>query len=56
MRVGIAVSDMAAGTLLALGIMMALFQRERTGEGRYVHTSLLESRSSSCSISRPRAG
>ena len=43
MRVGIAVSDMTAGTLLALGIMMALFQRERTGEGRYVHTSLLES-------------
>jgi crotonobetainyl-CoA:carnitine CoA-transferase CaiB-like acyl-CoA transferase len=43
MRVGIAVSDMTAGTLLALGIMMALFQRERSGEGRYVHTSLLES-------------
>jgi formyl-CoA transferase len=43
MRVGIAVSDMTAGTLLALGIMMALYQRERTGEGKYVHTSLLES-------------
>ena len=43
MRVGIAVSDMTAGTLLALGIMTALYQRERTGEGRYVHTSLLES-------------
>jgi crotonobetainyl-CoA:carnitine CoA-transferase CaiB-like acyl-CoA transferase len=43
MRVGIAVSDMTAGTLLALGIMMALYQRERTGQGRYVHTSLLES-------------
>jgi formyl-CoA transferase len=43
MRVGIAVSDMTAGTLLALGVMMALFQRERTGEGAYVHTSLLES-------------
>src|SRR5665213_2918650 len=42
MRVGIAVSDMAAGTLLALGVMMALFQRQRTGEGQYVHTSLLE--------------
>jgi len=42
MRVGIAVSDMAAGTLLALGVMMALFQRERTGEGQYVRTSLLE--------------
>ena len=43
MRAGIAVSDVTAGTLLALAIMMALYQRERTGEGRYVHTSLLES-------------
>ena len=43
MRVGIAVSDVAAGSLLALGIMMALYQRQSTGEGRYVHTSLLES-------------
>jgi crotonobetainyl-CoA:carnitine CoA-transferase CaiB-like acyl-CoA transferase len=43
MRVGIAVSDMAAGTLLALGIMMALYKRERTGEGMNVTTSLLES-------------
>ncbi|MFI4936142.1 MAG: CaiB/BaiF CoA transferase family protein [Caulobacterales bacterium] len=43
MRVGIAISDVTAGNLLALGIMMALFQREKTGEGRYVHTSLLES-------------
>lgn len=43
MRVGIAVADMSAGNLLALGIMMALFERERTGVGKYVHTSLLES-------------
>jgi len=43
MRAGIAVSDVTAGTLLALAIMMALFQRVTTGEGRYVHTSLLES-------------
>ncbi|HUZ11711.1 MAG TPA: CaiB/BaiF CoA-transferase family protein [Caulobacteraceae bacterium] len=43
MRAGIAVSDVTAGTLLALAIMMALYQRQRTGEGRYVHTSLLES-------------
>jgi crotonobetainyl-CoA:carnitine CoA-transferase CaiB-like acyl-CoA transferase len=43
MRVGIAVSDVTAGNLLALAIMMALFRRERTGEGAYVHTSLLES-------------
>ena len=43
MRAGIAVSDMTAGNLLALAIMMALYRRERTGEGAYVHTSLLES-------------
>src|SRR3984957_6033606 len=43
MRTGIAVSDMTAGTVLALAIMMALYDRQRTGEGRYVHTSLLES-------------
>lgn len=43
MRVGIAISDMAAGTLLALGIMMALYSREKSGEGQYVDTSLLES-------------
>ena len=43
MRVGVAVGDTSAGTHLALGIVMALFDRERTGQGRWVHTSLLES-------------
>jgi formyl-CoA transferase len=43
MRAGIAVADMTAGNLLALAIMMALYERERTGVGRWVHTSLLES-------------
>jgi len=42
-RVGIAISDLTAGNLLALGICMALFDRSRTGKGRWVHTSLLES-------------
>ena len=42
-RTGIAVSDSAAGTFLAQGIVAALFARERTGEGQWVHTSLLES-------------
>ena len=42
-RVGIAISDLTAGNLLAFGIMVALFERERTGVGRWVHTSLLES-------------
>ncbi len=42
-RVGIPIADLTAGTLLALAIMMALFDRTRTGVGRWVHTSLLES-------------
>jgi formyl-CoA transferase len=42
MRVGIPINDLTAGNLLAFGIMLALYERERTGAGRYVHTSLLE--------------
>jgi crotonobetainyl-CoA:carnitine CoA-transferase CaiB-like acyl-CoA transferase len=41
-RVGIPIADLTAGNLLALGIMIALFDRERTGVGRWVTTSLLE--------------
>ncbi|HQT77232.1 MAG: formyl-CoA transferase [Rhodospirillales bacterium 20-64-7] len=42
MRVGIPVDDLTAGNLLAMGCMMALFDRQRTGVGRWVTTSLLE--------------
>ena len=41
-RVGLPIADLTAGNLLALAIMMALFDRTRTGEGKWVHTSLLE--------------
>lgn len=41
-RVGIAISDTTAGMFLGQGILMALLHRERTGEGQWVHTSLLE--------------
>jgi formyl-CoA transferase len=41
-RVGIAINDTSAGILLANGITLALLSRERTGEGQWVHTSLLE--------------
>ena len=41
-RTGIAISDTAAGTLLAQGVLAALIARERTGRGQWVHTSLLE--------------
>ena len=42
-RAGVAISDVTAGLQLAIGIMVALHERERTGFGRWVHTSLLES-------------
>jgi formyl-CoA transferase len=41
-RVGIPIDDLTAGNLLALGIMTALYDREHTGVGRWVTTSLLE--------------
>ncbi len=41
-RVGIPIADLCAGILLAQGILVALLEREITGEGRWVHTSLLE--------------
>lgn len=42
MRVGIAISDLAAGLYLAVGILAALHEREHSGEGQWVTTSLLE--------------
>jgi formyl-CoA transferase len=41
-RVGIPIDDLCAGLLLAQGILMALIEREASGAGQWVHTSLLE--------------
>ena len=41
-RVGIPIADLASGMFLAIGILIALLDRETTGEGRWVETSLLE--------------
>ena len=41
-RVGIPMDDLTAGNLLAFGVMTALFERQATGVGRWVSTSLLE--------------
>lgn len=41
-RVGIAITDTCAGMFLAQGILVALLERERSGKGQWVHTSLLE--------------
>ncbi|MBV7482294.1 CaiB/BaiF CoA-transferase family protein [Bordetella sp. BOR01] len=42
MRAGIPIADLSAGLFAAIGILMALLDRERTGQGRWVHTSLLQ--------------
>ncbi|HXH22721.1 MAG TPA: CoA transferase [Dehalococcoidia bacterium] len=41
-RVGIPISDLCSGMYLAHGIMAAIIERERSGEGQWVQTSLLE--------------
>jgi formyl-CoA transferase len=41
-RAGVPMADLCAGYHLALGILLALFERERSGKGQWVHTSLLE--------------
>ncbi|MBT6274032.1 MAG: CoA transferase [Chromatiales bacterium] len=41
-RVGIPITDLCAGMFLAQGILLALLNRSTTGEGQWVHTSLLE--------------
>jgi len=42
-KVGVPIADLAAGMNLAYGVMAALYERERTGRGRVVRTSLLAS-------------
>jgi crotonobetainyl-CoA:carnitine CoA-transferase CaiB-like acyl-CoA transferase len=41
-RVGIPVADLTAGLFCALGIMVALLEREASGEGQWITTSLLQ--------------
>ncbi|MFN3349126.1 CaiB/BaiF CoA transferase family protein [Pseudorhodoplanes sp.] len=40
-RAGAAVADMAAGLFAAIGALTALLEREQSGEGQYIETSLL---------------
>jgi crotonobetainyl-CoA:carnitine CoA-transferase CaiB-like acyl-CoA transferase len=42
MRSGAAVADVAAGLYAALGVLTALYERERSGEGQWVQSSLLQ--------------
>jgi formyl-CoA transferase len=41
-RVGVPISDLCSGLYLAHGIMAALIERQTSGEGQWVQTSLLE--------------
>ena len=40
-RVGIAIADLTSGYLLAQAILVALIERETSGQGQWVHSSLL---------------
>jgi formyl-CoA transferase len=42
MRVGIAIADLSAGLFAALGTMVALHERQASGKGQWVQTSLLQ--------------
>ena len=41
-RVGIPIADLSAGLFAALGIMVALLEREKSHKGQYIETSLLQ--------------
>jgi crotonobetainyl-CoA:carnitine CoA-transferase CaiB-like acyl-CoA transferase len=41
MRVGIPVADLTAGIFAAMGVLIALLEREKSGEGQWVKSSLL---------------
>lgn len=42
MRVGIPIADLTAGLFCAQGILLALMERQHSGEGQWLHTSLLQ--------------
>jgi itaconate CoA-transferase len=42
-RAGIAIADIASGMYAAIGILLALYQREKTGQGQFIDVSMLDS-------------
>jgi formyl-CoA transferase len=42
LRVGIPIADLCAGIFAAYGVTVALLEREQSGKGQWLHTSLLE--------------
>jgi len=43
MRVGIPIADLSSGNYTTIAILISLLEREQSGQGQWVHTSLLES-------------
>lgn len=42
LKVGIAVTDIATGMFTVIGILTALYHREKTGQGQYIDASMLD--------------
>ena len=54
MRAGAAIADSSAGIYAAVGILVALQERAKSGLGQWVHTSLLESQIAICDFQAAR--
>ncbi|MFY8113280.1 MAG: CaiB/BaiF CoA transferase family protein [Rhabdaerophilum sp.] len=54
MRAGAAVADSTAGLYAAVGILVALAEREKSGRGQWVHTSLLQAQIALCDFQAAR--
>ena len=54
MRAGTAVADTTAGLYAAIGILVALAEREKSGEGQWVQTSLLQAQIALCDFQAAR--
>jgi crotonobetainyl-CoA:carnitine CoA-transferase CaiB-like acyl-CoA transferase len=53
-RAGIAVADSSAGIYAATGVLVALAEREKSGRGQWVHTSLLQAQIAMCDFQAAR--
>lgn len=53
-RAGIAVADSSAGLYAAIGILVALAERARSGRGQWIHTSLLQAQIALCDFQAAR--
>jgi crotonobetainyl-CoA:carnitine CoA-transferase CaiB-like acyl-CoA transferase len=53
-RAGAAIADSSAGLYAAVGILVAVAERERSGIGQWVHTSLLQAQIAMCDFQAAR--